>query len=128
MGSALLIKLRIGIHNLGRLLKKAEDARKVLPIAFFLMLTFLVFMAWDGISSTRELLDSQAEVEHTHQVLHELEGIEDGMQDAREAWLHYVLTPERQDRDNFSDAVSRIWQQVANAKKLTEKDAGRNAR
>jgi len=128
MGSALLIKLRIGIHNLGRLLKKAEDARKVLPIAFFLMLTFLVFMAWDGISSTRELLDSQAEVEHTHQVLHELEGIEDGMQDAREAWLHYVLTPERQDRDNFSDAVSRIWQQVANAKKLTEKDTGRSAR
>jgi len=76
MGSALLIKLRIGIQNLGKLLKNAEDARKVLPIAFLLMLTFLAFMAWDGISSTRELLDSQAEVEHTHQVLHEMEGIE----------------------------------------------------
>jgi len=39
-----------------------------------------------------------------------------------------VLTPEKQDRDNFGDAVSHIWQQVANVKKLTEKDAGRNAR
>ena len=124
MGSYLLEKVRIGVANLRHLLQNAKDARKVLPIAFFLMMAFLVAMAWDGISSTRELLESQAEVEHAHQVLHEVEGIEDGLQDARESWLHYVLTPERQDRDNFNDAVARVWQQVAKAKELTRKDPG----
>jgi diguanylate cyclase (GGDEF)-like protein len=128
MGSNLAGKLRAGAGNLRLLLQNAEDARKVLPIAFLLMLTFLAAMAWDGISSTRELLASQAEVNHSHQVLHEMEGVEDGLQDAREAWLHYVLTPERQDRDNFNDAVSRVWQQVAKAKALTQKDAALSAK
>lgn len=122
MGSYWLGKLRIGVGNLRRLLQNAEDARKVLPIAFFLMMAFLVAMAWDGISSTRELLTSQAEVEHTHQVLHEMEGIEDGLQDAREAWLHYLLTPEKKDRDNFTDAVAKVWQEVSRAKDLTKND------
>jgi diguanylate cyclase (GGDEF)-like protein len=92
------------------------------------MLAFLVFMAWDGISTTRELLESQAEVDHTHQVLHEMEGIEDGLQDARESWLHYLLTPEQQDHDNFYDAVARVWQQVSNAKRLTQNDDQRQAK
>lgn len=128
MGPNLIGKLRDGARNLGRFLARAEDARKVLPVAFVLMLTFLVAMAWDGISSTRKLLESQAEVEHDHQVLHELEGIEDGLQDAREAWLHYVLTPEKVDRDNFNDAIARIWQEVNATKQLTAGDPGRLAR
>ena len=52
----------------------ALEARTLLPFAFLLMLAFLVALAWDGFSRTRELLNSQAYVEHTHQVLHEMEG------------------------------------------------------
>jgi diguanylate cyclase (GGDEF)-like protein len=95
-----------------RVLKSAIEARTLLPIAFILMLAFLVAMAWDGFASTGELLNAQAYVQHTHQVLHDMDGVEDGLQDAREAWLHYILTPEQQDRDNFSDAEVRIWTQM----------------
>jgi len=95
-----------------KVLKSAIEARTLLPFAFILMLAFLVAMAWDGFASTGELLNAQAYVQHTHQVLHEMDGVEDGLQDAREAWLHYVLTPEQQDRDNFADAEVRIWTQL----------------
>ena len=88
------------------------DARKLLPFAFLLMLAFLVAMAWGGYSSTRELLDAQTYVQRTHEVLHELDGVEDGIQDARESWLHYVLTPEKQDLVSFEDAEVRIWTQL----------------
>ena len=77
------------------MLQSALDARRLLPFAFILMLAFLVAMAWDSFSRTRELLSSQAYVEHTHQVLYELDAIQDGLGDAREAWLHYILTPEQ---------------------------------
>jgi diguanylate cyclase (GGDEF)-like protein len=88
------------------------DARKLLPFAFLLMLGFLVAMAWDGYSSTRQLLNAQAYVQRTHETLHELDGVEDGIQDARESWLHYVLTPEKQDLVAFEDAEVRIWTQL----------------
>lgn len=88
------------------------DASKLLPFAFMLMLGFLVVMAWGGYSSTRELLDAQAYVQRTHEVLHEMDGVEDGIQDARESWLHYVLTPEKQDLVSFEDAEVRIWTQL----------------
>ncbi len=88
-------------------LRSALDARKLLPFAFMLMLAFLVAMAWDSFSRTRELLSSQTYVEHTHQVLYELDAIQDGLGDAREAWLHYILTPEQQDLDTFAESPSR---------------------
>jgi diguanylate cyclase (GGDEF)-like protein len=88
------------------------DARTLLPFAFMLMLAFLVAMAWDGYSSTRELLNAQSYVQRTHEVLHEMDGVEDGIQDARESWLHYVLTPEKQDLVSFEDAEVRIWTQL----------------
>jgi len=100
----------------------ALEARTLLPFAFLLMLAFLVALAWDGFSRTRELLNSQAYVEHTHQVLHEMEGIEDGLQDAREAWLHYILTPEKQDLDTFEGAVAKVWMQVDRVSYLTQDD------
>jgi hypothetical protein len=103
-----------------RVLKSAIEARTLLPIAFILMLAFLVAMAWDGFASTGELLNAQAYVQHTHQVLHDMDGVEDGLQDAREAWLHYILTPEQQDRDNFSDAEVRIWTQMDHVARRTK--------
>ncbi|HKD79112.1 MAG TPA: diguanylate cyclase [Candidatus Angelobacter sp.] len=103
-------------------LSSALDARKLLPFAFLLMLGFLVAMAWDSFSRTRELLSSQEYVEHTHQVLYELDAIQDGLGDAREAWLHYILTPEKQDLDAFDDSYRQIWKRVRGVEDLTKDD------
>ncbi|HKV91131.1 MAG TPA: diguanylate cyclase [Candidatus Angelobacter sp.] len=103
-------------------LSSALDARKLLPFAFLLMLGFLVAMAWDSFSRTRELLSSQAYVEHTHEVLYELDAIQDGLGDAREAWLHYVLTPEKQDLETFDESIKQIWKRVARVEDLTKDD------
>ena len=103
-------------------LRSALDARKLLPFAFMLMLAFLVAMAWDSFSRTRELLSSQTYVEHTHQVLYELDAIQDGLGDAREAWLHYILTPEQQDLDTFAESSKQIWKRVARVEELTKGD------
>jgi diguanylate cyclase (GGDEF)-like protein len=109
-------------NNGKNVLSSALDARKLLPFAFVLMLAFLVAMAWDSFSRTRELLSSQAYVEHTHQVLYELDAIQDGLGDAREAWLHYVLTPEKQDLDAFDDSYKQIWKRVRGVEDLTKDD------
>ncbi len=100
------------VSRIKALLIGVLDASKLLPFAFMLMLAFLVYMAWGGYSSTRELLDAQTYVQRTHEVLHEMDGVEDGIQDARESWLHYVLTPEKQDLVSFEDAEVRIWTQL----------------
>ncbi|HET9281755.1 MAG TPA: diguanylate cyclase [Candidatus Angelobacter sp.] len=111
------------INNNGKnVLSSALDARKLLPFAFLLMLGFLVAMAWDSFSRTRELLSSQEYVEHTHQVLYELDAIQDGLGDAREAWLHYVLTPEKQDLETFDESIKQIWKKVARVEDLTKDD------
>jgi diguanylate cyclase (GGDEF)-like protein len=85
-------------------------------------------MAWDSFSRTRELLSSQAYVQHTHQVLYELDAIQDGLGDAREAWLHYVLTPEKQDLDTFDDSYKEIWKRVARVEDLSKDDPGQQER
>ena len=72
--------MRYLLKNSGKsVLQSALDARRLLPFAFILMLAFLVAMAWDSFSRTRELLSSQAYVEHTHQVLYEMDAIQDGL-------------------------------------------------
>ena len=96
--------------------------------AFILMLAFLVAMAWDSFSRTRELLSSQAYVEHTHQVLYELDAIQDGLGDAREAWLHYILTPEKQDLDTFDDSYKEVWKRVARVEDLSKDDPAQQER
>src|SRR5205814_2988377 len=88
------------------------------------MLAFLVAMAWDSFSRTRELLNSQLFVERTNSVLHEMDGVEDGLQDAREAALHYVLTPEKEDLVTFDDAVAQTWARLDRVADKTKDDRG----
>src|SRR5215467_12716417 len=113
------------INNNGKnVLSGALDARKLLPFAFILMLAFLVAMALDSMSRTRELLSSQEFVERTNTVLHEMDGVEDGLQDAREAALHYVLTPEKEDLVTFDAAVAQTWTRLDRIASLTKNDKG----
>jgi diguanylate cyclase (GGDEF)-like protein len=117
--------MRLSLQKSGKnVLSGALDARKLLPIAFILMLLFLFAMAWDSIARTRELLSSQEFVERTNSVLHEMDGVEDGLQDAREAALHYVLTPEKQDLDTFENAVRQTWVRLAEVERMTKNDKG----
>jgi diguanylate cyclase (GGDEF)-like protein len=105
-------------------LSSALDARKLLPFAFILMLGFLVAMAFDSSSRTHELLNSQSFVERTNLVLHEMDGVEDGLQDAREAALHYVLTPEKQDLVTFEDGVAQTWARLDRISGMVKDDKG----
>jgi diguanylate cyclase (GGDEF)-like protein len=121
--------MRVHLKSSGKnVLQSALDARKLLPFAFILMLGFLVAMAWDSFSRTRELLSSLTYVEHTHQVLYELDAIQDGLQDARRAWAHYILTPEKQDLDAFDEAVKQTWMRVDRVVFLTRDDSAQQER
>ena len=115
--------MRFFLSKNGRnVLSSALDARKLLPFAFVLMLLFLVAMALDSKSRTGELLSSQEFVERTNTVLHERDGVEDGLQDAREAALHYVLTPEQEDLVTFDAAVAQTWTRLDRIAGLTKSD------
>jgi diguanylate cyclase (GGDEF)-like protein len=117
--------MRFYLRDSGKnVLSSALDARKLLPFAFLLMLAFLAAMAWDSSSRTRELLNSQEFVERTNGVLHAMDGVEDGLQDAREAALHYVLTPEKQDLVAFDAAVAQTWTRLADIERMTKNDPG----
>jgi diguanylate cyclase (GGDEF)-like protein len=115
------LQLKSGGKNV---LRSALDAGKLLPFAFVLMLAFLVAMAWDSFSRTRELLSSQEFVERTNNVLHEMDGVEDSLQNAREAALHYVLTPEKEDLVDFDEAVRRIWSRLDRVASKIKDDPG----
>jgi diguanylate cyclase (GGDEF)-like protein len=117
--------MRVHLKSGGKnVLRSALDAGKLLPFAFVLMLAFLVAMAWDSFSRTRELLSSQEFVERTNNVLHEMDGVEDSLQNAREAALHYVLTPEKEDLVDFDEAVRRIWSRLDRVASKTKDDPG----
>ncbi len=121
--------MRLSLQKSGQnVLRSALDARKLLPFAFVLMLAFLVAMAWDSFSRTRELLNSQEFVERTNSVLHEMDGVEDGLQDAREAALHYVLTPEKEDLVAFEAAVAQTWKRLDRISQMTRDDKGYQGR
>src|ERR1051326_3040710 len=115
-------EMRFFLTNGRNVLSSALDARKLLPFAFILMLLFLVAMALDSRSRTGELLSSQEFVERTNTVLHEMDGVEDGLQDAREAALHYVLTPEQEDLVTFDAAVAQTWTRLDRIAGLMKSD------
>ena len=99
-----------------------------LPFAF-LVLALLVAMAAGsiavgGILRSSDLHTSQERVERTHLVLHEIDEAEDSLQDAREAALHYILTPEKEDLINFDEAALQSWVHLDRIKLLTEDDKG----
>lgn len=101
---------------------------RALPFAF-LVLALLVAMAvgrtaLGSISHNSDLLTAQEWVDHTHLVLHEIDEAEDSLQDAREAALHYILTPEKEDLDNFDDAARNTWLRVAQITDLTADEKG----
>jgi len=93
-------------------------------VAFVLMIACLIFMAAGSISRTRDLLASQESVQRTQAVLHEIDGVEDGLQDACEAALHYVLTPEKEDLITFDAAVAQTWTRLDRIANLTKNDKG----
>lgn len=102
--------------------------RRTLPFAF-LVLALLVAMAvgraaLGGISRNSDLLASQEWVNHTHLVLHVIDEAENSLQDAREAALHYVLTPEIEDLDNFDNAVVKTWVRMETIADMTKDDEG----
>ena len=101
---------------------------RALPFAF-LVLALLVAMAvgrtaLGSISHNSDLLTAQEWVDHTHLVLHEIDEAEDSLQDAREAALHYILTPEKEDLDNFDAAVMKTWLRVARISDMTADEKG----
>lgn len=101
----------------------ALDARKVLPFSLLLIL-LLVALAVSSISRNNDLLRSQELVERSHRVLHEVDRAEDSLQEAREAHLHYINTPEEEDLINFNGAVAETWTHLDRISQMTMEDQG----
>jgi|SRR5215831_6523203 len=102
-------------------LSSVLDARKVLPFTF-LVLALLVALSVNSISRHNDLLRSQELVERTHRVLHEIDRTQDSLQEAREAWLHYINTPEQQDLTNFDGAAAETWARLDRISQMTMED------
>lgn len=101
---------------------------RALPFAFLVLALVVAMavgrMALGSISGNSDLLTSQEWVNHTHLVLHEIDEAEDSLQDAREAALHYILTPEQEDLINFDEAVKKTWVRLARITDLTADEKG----
>ena len=99
-----------------------------IPFAFIVLALLVTMaagrMALGSISRNSDLLASQEWVNHTHLVLHEIDEAEDSLQDAREAALHYILTPEKEDLDNFQDAAMKAWLRVERIADMTADEKG----
>jgi CHASE3 domain sensor protein len=99
-----------------------------IPFAFIVLALLVTMaagrMALGSISRNSDLLASQEWVNHTHLVLHEIDEAEDSLQDAREAALHYILTPEKEDLDNFQDAAMKAWLRLERIADMTADEKG----
>jgi len=109
-------------------MNRKNGLSRAIPFAF-IVLALLVTMAvgrvaLGGISRNSDLLTSQEWVNHTHLVLQEIDEAEDSLQDARQATLHYILTPEIEDLDNFQDAAMKTWMRVERITDLTADEKG----
>jgi len=101
---------------------------RTIPFALLVLVLLVTMavgrMALGSITRNGDLLASQEWVNHTHRVLHEIDGLEDSLQDAREAALHYILTPEQEDLNNFDDAALKTWMRVERITDLTADEKG----
>ena len=106
----------------------SNDRKNALPFAFLVVVVLVAIVAVrlsvGVISRSGDLYTSQELLEHTHLVLHEVAEAEDSLQDAREAALHYVLTPEQEDLINFDEAVRKTWVRLERISALTQDDKG----
>jgi CHASE3 domain sensor protein len=109
-------------------MNRKNGLSRAIPFALLVLVLLVTMavgrMALGSISRNGDLLTSQEWVNHTHMVLHEIDGVEDSLQDAREAALHYILTPEKEDLDNFGDAVRKTWMRVERITDLTADEKG----
>lgn len=107
---------------------RKNELSRTIPFAFTVLALLVAMavgrMALGSISHNSDLLTSQEWVEHTHLVLHEIDEAEDGLQEAREAALHYVLTPEQEDLINFDEAVKKTWVRLERITDLTADEKG----
>jgi len=101
---------------------------RAIPFAFIVLALLITIavgrMALGGISRTSDLLTSQEWVNHTNLVLHEMDEAENSLQDAREAELHYILTPEQEDLIDFQNAEMKTWLRVERISDMTRDDEG----
>ena len=113
----------MAVNNSGR-----NRLSRAIPFAFIVLALLVTMaagrMALGSVSRSSDLLTSQEWVNHTHLVLHEIDEAEDNLQDAREAALHYILTPEKEDLDNFDEAAVKTWLRVERIADLTADDKG----
>jgi len=109
-------------------MNRKNGLSRTIPFALLVLVLLVTMavgrMALGSITRNGDLLASQEWVNHTHRVLHEIDGLEDSLQDAREAALHYILTPEQEDLNNFDDAALKTWMRVERITELTADEKG----
>lgn len=97
--------------------------RLALPFAL-LVFILLLAVAAGSISRTNDLIFSHEILERRNNVLHEMDRLDESLQSAREAHLHFILTPEKEDLVNFDAAVAETWARLDRVSVMTKDDNG----
>ncbi len=92
---------------------------KIANAAFALALVVLAVNAWVSYHNTRQMVENDAWVSHTHQVLAALDGVLVAITDAETGQRGYLLTGEPEALAPFEDATARMEAQLQHVQDLT---------
>ncbi|HZF41723.1 MAG TPA: CHASE3 domain-containing protein [Blastocatellia bacterium] len=93
-----------------------------------LVLAILLINALISYRATRKLIDNERLVTHSYEVIAQLEGIMDTMDDAETGERDYLITGEESYLKSYQSAVGAIHARVSRLGQLTTDDANQQAR
>src|SRR5919204_5153704 len=92
---------------------------RIANAAFALALVVLAVNAWVSYHNTRQLVETEEWVGHTHRVLAALDGVLIAMTDAETGQRGYLLTGEQDTLAPYEAATARIEEQLKQVQDLT---------
>ncbi len=97
-------------------------------IGFALTLTLLVVSAGLSYWNTRQLVDADRLVDHTHRVISLLEAVLSTLKDAETGQRGFIITQEDLYLQPYHEAVARVHDELDGLKELTSDNAGQHER
>src|SRR5215475_6418088 len=101
---------------------------KKIMVGAGLVLAILLINALVSYRATRRLIDNERLVTHTYEVIAELEGVMDKMDDAETGERDYLLTGEESYLKSYQSAVDEIHARISRLGRLTADSAYQQAR
>jgi signal transduction histidine kinase len=100
----------------------------VATVGFSFTLVLLIVSAWLSYRNTRQLVEADRMMDHTHRVISLLEAVLSTLKDAETGQRGFIITQEEPYLQPYDEAVVRVYDELNRLKELTSDNSGQQER